>query len=251
MATTPSTELTTDEMAVHKRYEGLVMVRTKAIKGKGAWYWAHLEPNLVHNPDTGLPKAVKLRCSLCEALFSASNPSRTASEHLKRGTCPNFNSESSPNPISSVSPAGMGNLSSPTSSSSPVQNNRKRNSSGNRRGGGFKVNDSETTYSVAPITMIEPPRFSVDVSYPARTDHAFSGPHNHHHHHQQQQPHVMLSGGKEDLGALAMLEDSVKKLKTLKSTPVYGRVFCLDSFYFYLGTCLSALLEDFGTFDRL
>ncbi|KAI3713349.1 hypothetical protein L1987_71926 [Smallanthus sonchifolius] len=223
-ATTPSTELATDEMAVkavHKRYEGLVMVRTKAIKGKGAWYWAHLEPNLVHNPDTGLPKAVKLRCSLCEALFSASNPSRTASEHLKRGTCPNFNSDSSPNPISSVSLAGMGSLSSPTSSSSPVQNNRKRNSSGNRRGGGFKVSDSETTYSVAPITMIEPPRFSVDVSYPTRPDpvHAFSGSHNHHHHHQQQQNHVMLSGGKEDLGALAMLEDSVKKLKTPKSTP--------------------------------
>ncbi|RVW22541.1 hypothetical protein CK203_105664 [Vitis vinifera] len=78
--------------AMHKRYEGLVTVRTKAIKGKGAWYWAHLEPILVPNPDTGLPKAVKLKCSLCEAVFSASNPSRTASEHLKRGTCPNFSS---------------------------------------------------------------------------------------------------------------------------------------------------------------
>ncbi|KAI3501160.1 hypothetical protein L1887_29021 [Cichorium endivia] len=240
----PSTELTTDEMAVkavHKRYEGLMMVRTKAIKGKGAWYWAHLEPVLVRNPDTGLPKAVKLRCSLCEALFSASNPSRTASEHLKRGTCPNFNSESSPNPISSISPAGMVNLSSPTSSSSPqpLQNHRKRNSSGNRRSSGFKVNNStnpsETTYSVAPITMIEPARFSVDVSYPTRPDSmpAFSAAtvvtvnsgglyssHNHHHNHQQQQPqHVMLSGGKEDLGALAMFEDSVKKLKSPKSSP--------------------------------
>ncbi|KAK1438699.1 hypothetical protein QVD17_04509 [Tagetes erecta] len=237
-----SSELTSDEMAVkavHKRYEGLVMVRTKAIKGKGAWYWAHLEPNLVRNPDTGLPKAVKLRCSLCEALFSASNPSRTASEHLKRGTCPNFNSDSSPNPISSISP---------TSSSSPVQNHRKRNASGNRRGSGFKVvnNSSETTYSVDPITMIEPPRFSVDVSYPTRPDSAsafsapttmtvsssglYSPPHHHHqqqqqqqhHQHQQQQQqqaHVMLSGGKEDLSALAMLEDSVKKLKSPKSTP--------------------------------
>ncbi|KAI3710965.1 hypothetical protein L2E82_40765 [Cichorium intybus] len=240
----PSTELSTDEMAVkavHKRYEGLMMVRTKAIKGKGAWYWAHLEPVLVRNPDTGLPKAVKLRCSLCEALFSASNPSRTASEHLKRGTCPNFNSESSPNPISSISPAGMVNLSSPTSSSSPqpLQNHRKRNSSGNRRSSGFKVNNStnpsETTYSVAPITMIEPARFSVDVPYPTRPDSmpAFSAAtvvtvnsgglyssHNHHHNHQQQQPqHVMLSGGKEDLGALAMFEDSVKKLKSPKSSP--------------------------------
>ncbi|PWA90714.1 hypothetical protein CTI12_AA098030 [Artemisia annua] len=116
------------------------MVRTKAIKGKGAWYWAHLEPVLVTNPDTGSPKAVKLRCSLCDAFFSASNPSRTASEHLKRGTCPNFNSESSPNPISSASPAGVITMTS--SSSSP-----------------------------------------------------------------------------DDLGALAMLEDSVKKLKSPKSSP--------------------------------
>ncbi|KAI3787628.1 hypothetical protein L1987_42231 [Smallanthus sonchifolius] len=232
----PTTELTADEMAVkvvRKRYEGLMMVRTKAIKGKGAWYWAHLEPILVHHSDTGLPKVVKLRCCLCEAVFSASNPSRTASEHLKRGTCPNFNSESSPNPISSVSPPGMGSLASPTS---PVQSHRKRNSSGNRRGSGFKVNNSETTYSVAPITMIEPPRFSVDVSYPTRPDSvpAFSaatvvsvtgggggggGGVYSPHHHQQQQPHVMLSGGKEDLGALAILEDSVKKLKSPGSSP--------------------------------
>ncbi len=78
-----------DEMtakAMHKRYEGLVMVRTKAIKGKGAWYWAHLEPLLVQNAETGMPKAVKLKCSLCDAVFSASNPSQTASEHLKGGT---------------------------------------------------------------------------------------------------------------------------------------------------------------------
>nr|GEY11365.1 hypothetical protein [Tanacetum cinerariifolium] len=249
-----------DEMTVNKsvekRYEGLVMVRTKAIKGKGAWYWAHLEPVLVTNPDTGSPKAVKLRCSLCDAFFSASNPSRTASEHLKRGTCPNFNSHdqsssaASPNPISSASPAaGHGHVGTMTSSSSSpvVVNHRKRNSSGNRRGGGgggsgFKVvgnehmdgvtinsnNNTETTYSVAPITMIEPPRFSVDVSYPTRPEPvpAFSSAtatvvtysphqqqHQHHHH------HVMLSGGKDDLGALAMLEDSVKKLKSPKSSP--------------------------------
>ncbi|KAK9948818.1 hypothetical protein M0R45_004380 [Rubus argutus] len=96
--------------AVNRRYEGLVMVRTKAIKGRGAWYWAHLEPILVHNTDTGLAKAVKLRCTLCEAIFSGSNPSLTASEHLKRGTCPNFNSVakpvSSPSlPISAPPPA--------------------------------------------------------------------------------------------------------------------------------------------------
>ncbi|KAI3689620.1 hypothetical protein L2E82_47583 [Cichorium intybus] len=163
----PVTE-STDETAakiVHKRYEGLVMVRTKAIKGKGAWYWAHLEPILAHNPDTGLPKAVKLRCCLCGAVFSASNPSRTASEHLKRGTCPNFNSDSSPKPISAISPTGMMNLTSPASSSSPqpLQNHRKR-SSGNRN----RTSNPSTTYSVAPITMIEPARFSIDGSYQTR-----------------------------------------------------------------------------------
>ena len=35
-----------------KRYEGLLMVRNKAIKGKGAWYWTHLEPLLVHNTES-------------------------------------------------------------------------------------------------------------------------------------------------------------------------------------------------------
>lgn len=122
--------------AVHKRYEGLVMVRTKAVKGKGAWYWAHLEPILVQNSDTGLPKAVKLRCSLCDAVFSASNPSRTASEHLKRGTCPNFNSVAKP--ISSVppSPSTTVTLSPSPTPSHQQQNHRKRSSSGS--GGGVR-----------------------------------------------------------------------------------------------------------------
>ncbi|KAK9145728.1 hypothetical protein Sjap_005631 [Stephania japonica] len=75
---------------LQKRYNGLLMIRTKAIKGKGAWYWSHLEPILFQNQET-TSKALKLRCGLCNALFSASNPSRTASEHLKRGICPNFN----------------------------------------------------------------------------------------------------------------------------------------------------------------
>ncbi|KAL2527099.1 hypothetical protein Adt_12153 [Abeliophyllum distichum] len=76
--------------AVNKRFEGLLTVRTKAIKGKGAWYWSHLEPILIKNPETNLPKAVKLKCTLCDAAFSASNPSRTATEHFKRGHLPQF-----------------------------------------------------------------------------------------------------------------------------------------------------------------
>ncbi|KAI3687471.1 hypothetical protein L1987_81168 [Smallanthus sonchifolius] len=200
-----STEETTVKK-VHKRYEGLMMIRTKAIKGKGAWYWSHLEPVLVPNPDSGQPKAVKLRCSLCDAVFSASNPSRTASEHLKKGTCRNFNSDSSPRPITSISPTGIVTLSSPTSSSSP---HRKRSDSGKRgrrndAGDGANTNANSATpsptYSVPPVAMIEPPaRFPVDSALPTAS--------------------IMLSGGKEDLGALAMFEDSVKRLKSPKSLP--------------------------------
>ncbi|KAM0023739.1 putative transcription factor/ chromatin remodeling BED-type(Zn) family [Helianthus debilis subsp. tardiflorus] len=162
---------TTEDMAVravNKRYEGLTTVRTKAIKGKGAWYWAHLEPILVRNPDTDDPKAVKLRCNLCEAVFSASNPSRTASEHLKRGTCPNFNSVLKPSSSSSSLPPLC----------SPSDSNRKR---------------------FSPIGT--------------------SSLNNYYHSQQQQHQQLLLSGGKEDLGPLAMLEDSVKKLKSVKPMP--------------------------------
>ena len=196
--------------AVHKRYEGLVMVRTKAIKGKGAWYWAHLEPLLVHNNDTGLPKAVKLRCSLCEAVFSASNPSRTASEHLKRGTCPNFNSV--PKPISSISPSSM------ASPSSSVQHNHRKRSSSSSGGGGGGVGGggSSASYQVSPLAMVDPSRFCGELAYsPAVSTTVVTASTGS----LLPQQHLMLSGGKEDLGALAMLEDSVKKLKSPKTSP--------------------------------
>lgn len=211
--------------AVNKRYEGLVMVRTKAIKGKGAWYWAHLEPILVHNSDTGLPKAVKLRCSLCEAVFSASNPSRTASEHLKRGTCPNFNSVAKP--ISSVPSSTVSLI--PSSSSSHHhhhhhhhQNHRKRSSGG--RSTATTTTTTSSSYQVQPLAIVDPSRFAVELAYPpvsmattvvaatASGGAVYASPQ------QQHQQHLMLSGGKEDLGALAMLEDSVKRLKSPKSS---------------------------------
>ena len=47
--------------ALNKLYEGLITIWTKVIKGKGAWYWIHLEPILIRNPGTNLPKAVKLK----------------------------------------------------------------------------------------------------------------------------------------------------------------------------------------------
>ncbi|KAJ0256878.1 hypothetical protein HA466_0078420 [Hirschfeldia incana] len=165
--------------ALNKRFEGLMTVRTKAVKGKGAWYWTHLEPILVRNTDSGLPKAVKLRCSLCDAVFSASNPSRTASEHLKRGTCPNFNSSAVVNP----SP----------SSSSPSHHHRKRNSFGGAV--------APRSYNVTPITVVDPSRFCSSAGELSQ----YSAPPG---------PHLMLSGGKDDLAPLAMLEDSVKKLKS-------------------------------------
>ncbi|XWS49817.1 hypothetical protein CRYUN_Cryun12cG0035400 [Craigia yunnanensis] len=218
--TTPVDSVSADELtakAVHKRYEGLVMVRTKAIKGKGAWYWVHLEPMLVHNTDTGLPKAVKLRCSLCDAVFSASNPSRTASEHLKRGTCPNFNSLAKP--ISSVSP-------SPTTvaTATATQSNRKRSSSsvsvtatGGVLVGSGSASGSGCSYQVTPLAIVDPSRFCGELAYstsPGAVVTASGGSFV-----PQHQQHLVLSGGKEDLGALAMLEDSVKRLKSPKTSP--------------------------------
>ncbi|CAA7391733.1 unnamed protein product [Spirodela intermedia] len=205
--------------AVQKEYERLATVRNKAIKGKGAWYWAHLEPILLPNPDTGLPKAVKLRCSLCNAIFSASNPSRTASEHLKRGTCPNFSSSPSspaavaaaaarsgaavhaatpPRPISSIHPRHH----------QPQHNHRKRSS--------LPSPSSSPSYQISPLSVAEPSR----LSSPTSTDIVPSAPLAlAHFHHLPQQPHLVTSGGKEDLGALAMLEDSVKRLKSPKTSP--------------------------------
>jgi len=179
--------------ALQKRYEGLMMVRTKAVKGKGAWYWSHLEPILLHNTDTGFPKAVKLRCSLCDAVFSASNPSRTASEHLKRGTCPNFNSL--PKPISTISP-------SPPPPPPPSSSHRKRNSSAVEALNHHHHqphHHHQGSYNVTPLSVVDPSRFCGQ--FPVT-----------------QQPHLMLSGGKDDLGPLAMLEDSVKKLKSPKTS---------------------------------
>ncbi|OIV94602.1 hypothetical protein TanjilG_06628 [Lupinus angustifolius] len=179
--------------ALQKRYEGLVMVRNKAIKGKGTWYWSHLEPMLLHNTETGLPKAVKLRCSLCEAVFSASNPSRTASEHFKRGTCPNFSSL--PKPISSIAPINIAATSSPS-----LANNRKRS-------------------SAPPSSYHVPTRFCGEVAYTSPPATATT-------------PHLMLSGGKEDLGALAILVSrdeahialmELMKWRTEGLDPVYAR----------------------------
>ncbi|XP_054808860.1 uncharacterized protein LOC129310980 [Prosopis cineraria] len=207
-STTPAMDSpSADELtakAVNKRYESLVMVRAKAMKGKGAWYWSHLEPMLVHNTETGLPKAVKLRCSLCDAVFSASNPSRTASEHLKRGTCPNFNSVAKP--ISSISPTSPVLSSSP--SSSAHHNHRKRTSS----------SSAAMSYQVQPLAVVNPPRFiGGDIpTYPSATSSVATSTSLVTA--RQQQPHLMLSGGKDDLGALAMLEDSIKKLKSPKTS---------------------------------
>ncbi|CAI9093834.1 OLC1v1029418C1 [Oldenlandia corymbosa var. corymbosa] len=230
-----ASSLSADELtakAVHKRYEGLVMVRTKAIKGKGAWYWAHLEPILVQNSETGMPKAVKLRCTLCEAVFSASNPSRTASEHLKRGTCPNFNSVK---PISSIPPSSSStnvNLMLPSPSSSQHSNPRKRSGSGR----GNASSSTTSSSQVAPMS-VDPTRFAIELAYPpvvpmttsvvvtaATTSGGGGGAGGNifaaqqQQQQQQQQQHLILSGGKEDLGALAMLEDSVKKIKSPKSS---------------------------------
>ncbi|KMZ67769.1 hypothetical protein ZOSMA_25G01600 [Zostera marina] len=182
--TTPMSALGSEEettKAVQRRYDGLITVRNKAIKGKGAWYWAHLQPFLLTDPDTTLPKAVRLRCSLCDASFSASNPSRTASEHLKRGAC---------HGLVVTTPFDKPIF------TTPACTNRKRYFS--------------SSCQVLPLTVVDPTCCSSsDVAYTMPPPPLHS--HNHSH-------HLVLSGGKEDLGALAMLEDSVKKLKTPKSS---------------------------------
>ncbi|XP_050387844.1 uncharacterized protein LOC126804111 [Argentina anserina] len=188
--------------ALTKRYEGLVTVRTKAIKGKGAWYWAHLEPVLVRNTNTNLPKAVKLKCLLCDAVFSASNPSRTASEHLKRGTCPNFTSVLRPNSSASLSPQPISSLPSPSS-----HNHRKRM--------GTLLSPISQVTQVHSLAMIGAPGFCGEL-YSHDPNPNNPDPVGLSHHQQQHQHHLVLSGGKDDLGALAMLENSVKKLKSPK-----------------------------------
>ncbi|XP_057811623.1 uncharacterized protein LOC131025848 isoform X2 [Salvia miltiorrhiza] len=218
--TVESSGVSSDELAAkvaHKRFEGLVMVRTKAIKGKGAWYWAHLEPILVHNSDTGLPKAVKLRCSLCDAVFSASNPSRTASEHLKRGTCPNF--ASTPKPISSV-PSSPSLSVATASVSPPPQNHRKRSSGTRAAANSSGIASPFSAQHVPPLTIVDPSKFTVDLSYPpggAPIASPSPSPGVGIAIASGSQQQLVLSGGREDLGALAMLEDSVKRLKSPKS----------------------------------
>lgn len=231
--------------AAQKRYEGLLTVRAKAVKGKGAWYWAHLEPVLIPAADTGMPpKAVKLRCGLCSAVFSASNPSRTASEHLKRGTCPNFSAPppgaaaasgssgsqhqqqtpqaalqalpppnstaSSPIPISSIAPSSPRHPHHHSQPQQPQSHHHHHHHSGSRKRHSMPpaytaaepVSHHHHLVVVDPSTVYSPPLPALPPPPP-----------------QQPQSALVLSGGKEDLGALAMLEDSVKRLKSPKASP--------------------------------
>ncbi|XP_024530425.1 uncharacterized protein LOC9646273 [Selaginella moellendorffii] len=189
---------------MRKRYEGLLLVRSKAVKGKGAWYWSHLEPILVHNPDTGTPKAVKLRCGLCNAMFSASNPSRTASEHLKRGTCPNFSGayrplgSSPPPPAAGVAAAAAAIATATTPKSSSGRKRAAALSSQNQQ-----QQQQQQSLAIVPAAPPAPgssvPAGSGAAAAPAALDERLP---------------LHLSGGKEDLGALALLEDNVKRIKS-------------------------------------
>ncbi|GAB4856997.1 hypothetical protein Ancab_014909 [Ancistrocladus abbreviatus] len=225
----PASGVTTEEAtarALHKRYEGLMMVRNKAIRGKGAWYWAHLEPLLVKNNETGLPKAP---------------PTRRVRRRstLKRGTCPNFTA-ATPRPISSVSPNSAPTLAvsaaappidspsrSPSTSLLPSpqsqpHNHRKRSSSSGGSGvaasGGGSVGGSASAFPpsssyhhASPITMIDPSRYCTEVAYsPALAAPATSAALAHQH---QQQEHLVLSGGKEDLGTSRCVGRQCKEAK--------------------------------------
>uniref|UniRef100_A0A0D9W2V8 DUF7963 domain-containing protein n=1 Tax=Leersia perrieri TaxID=77586 RepID=A0A0D9W2V8_9ORYZ len=194
-----------EEAAARKRYEALMQVRAKAVKGKGAWYWAHLEPVLVPPPASGVPpKAARLRCLLCAATFSASNPSRTASEHLKRGACPNFAAPPGPPPhqASSVVPI----------SSIPPSSQRRHSTGGG--GGGRKRHALAAAYAaVEAAAVVSQPQHVVVAGDPSSYSPTPPTPPA------LPAPRQMLSGGRGDLSALARLEDSVKRLKSPVASP--------------------------------
>ncbi|KAJ1270317.1 hypothetical protein BS78_06G044800 [Paspalum vaginatum] len=203
-----------EEAAARKRYEALVQVRAKAVKGKGAWYWAHLEPVLVPPPASGMPpKMARLRCTLCTATFSASNPSRTASEHLKRGACPNFASPMAASaPVSAPSPRQQQPLAiaAPSSvvpiSSIPPSSQRRHSTGGG--GGGRKRHSLAAAYAAVEATASQ----RVVVGEPAVYSRPPTPP-------ALPAPRQVLSGGRGDLGALAWLEDSVKRLRSPVGSP--------------------------------
>ncbi|XP_047065222.1 uncharacterized protein LOC124673136 [Lolium rigidum] len=216
-----------EEAAARKRYDALMQVRAKAVKGKGAWYWGHLEPVLVPPPASGAPpKAARLRCGLCAATFSASNPSRTATEHLKRGACPNFAAaQGAPPPPPPPPPPPhhqnqqlqLVTVSSPASSIVPISSIPPSSSSSQRRhstsgGGGRKRHALAAAYAAVSeaaashqhhIVVADPTAYSPTPPTPPGMP----------------TPRQVLSGGRGDLGPLAMLEDSVKRLKSPSASP--------------------------------
>ncbi|RYQ98406.1 hypothetical protein Ahy_B08g094446 [Arachis hypogaea] len=137
--------------ALTKRFDALITVRTKAIKGKG----------------------------------------------LRPGSVP------SPLPISVVN-----------TGSNHSNNSRKRASPA-----------SPVPYQNHALAMVESSKFGPFGGKIGYTQVHGNSVNQHHHHnqhqhqHHQQQQHLVLSGGKEDLCALPMFEDSVKKLKSLKTSP--------------------------------
>ncbi|KAG0449878.1 hypothetical protein HPP92_027175 [Vanilla planifolia] len=190
---------------VSRRFEALLSVRSKAMKGKGAWYWAHLEPLLLQGQEPGLAMAVKASLLLCDAVFSASILlARLPSEHLKRGACPSFNSAAAA-VAAAVAAAG------PTSARNPSHPPpfRKRPALPSASTDGEPSSPSCLALVAPYATATCPPYSSSPFPPPPPLPLALPAPHN----------RLVLSGGKEDLGALAMLEDSVKRLKNPKATP--------------------------------
>ncbi|CAN6275332.1 unnamed protein product [Urochloa humidicola] len=195
-----------EEAAARKRYEALVQVRAKVVKGKGAWYWAHLEPVLVPPPASGLPpKMARLRCVLCAATFSASNPSRTASEHLKRGACPNF-----PSPLPQHQQQGLAIAAAssvvPIASFPPSSQRRHSTGGGRKRhalAAAYAAVEAAAAASLQPFVVGEPAVYSSTPPTPPALP----------------APRQALSGGRGDLGALARLEDSVKWLRSPVASP--------------------------------
>ncbi|KAL4194517.1 hypothetical protein AMTRI_Chr05g69040 [Amborella trichopoda] len=113
MVSTPGFEDDVSAKGVLKRYEGLRLCAQRPLKAREL--------------GIGLISSTSYFNALSATLFSASNPSRTASEHPKRGTCPNFTANL-PKPLSSfptILPISPPSLSAPIATSS--HSSRKRN----------------------------------------------------------------------------------------------------------------------------
>ncbi|KAG0449874.1 hypothetical protein HPP92_027091 [Vanilla planifolia] len=186
---------------VSRRFEALLSVRSKAMKGKelvlgpfGAFAPSRPGARPRHGGKASL---LPMLCSLLGFQsfshgFRAPQTWRLPQLQLRRRCCRRCRwPHLCPKPISSLPPF------------------RKRPALPSTSTDGEPSSPSCLALVAPPATATCPPYSSSPFPPPPPLPLALPAPHN----------RLVLSGGKEDLGALAMLEDSVKRLKNPKATP--------------------------------